>query len=117
MRNNLIPTLYHGMFEKLQEKLSSAAFVCLITDIWSNTNMEAKIGVGVSIINTDFERETFIIGLNKMESPHTAEKVKIGIVLSNPPGYSETFFVNKIKFLKDAGFEVYLFVDKFSIKS
>ncbi len=43
--------------------------------------------------------------------------MKIGIVLSNPPGYSETFFVNKIKFLKEAGFEVYLFVDKVSSES
>lgn len=43
--------------------------------------------------------------------------MKIGIVLSNPPGYSETFFVNKIKFLKDAGFDVYLFVDKISVST
>ncbi len=40
--------------------------------------------------------------------------MKIGIVLSSPPGYSETFFVNKIKFLKEAGFQVFLFVDRYS---
>jgi len=40
--------------------------------------------------------------------------MKIGIVLSNPPAYSETFFVNKIKFLEDSGYEVFVFVDKFS---
>jgi colanic acid/amylovoran biosynthesis glycosyltransferase len=38
--------------------------------------------------------------------------MKIGIVLSTPPSYSETFFKNKIQFLKDSGHEVYLFVDK-----
>ncbi len=36
--------------------------------------------------------------------------MKIGIVLSNPPGYSETFFTSKIKGLQDNGFEVVLFV-------
>jgi colanic acid/amylovoran biosynthesis glycosyltransferase len=40
--------------------------------------------------------------------PHN---VKIGIVLSSVPGYSETFFRNKIKGLQDNGFEVILFVD------
>lgn len=37
--------------------------------------------------------------------------LKIGIVLSSVPGYSETFFRNKIKGLKAQGFEVKLFVD------
>ena len=35
----------------------------------------------------------------------------IGIVLSTVPGYSETFFRNKIKGLQSSGFEVVLFVD------
>ncbi|WP_179338038.1 glycosyltransferase family 4 protein [Winogradskyella ludwigii] len=35
----------------------------------------------------------------------------IGIVLSSIPGYSETFFRNKIKGLQDHGFRVILFVD------
>jgi len=78
MRNELIPELYGEMFEKFQAKLSSATYICLINVIWSNTNMVAKIGIGASIINSDFERETFIIGLTKMESPHTAENVKLG---------------------------------------
>ena len=38
-------------------------------------------------------------------------KTTIGIVLSTVPGYSETFFRNKIKGLQDNGFEVTLFVD------
>ncbi len=37
--------------------------------------------------------------------------MKIGLVLSAVPGYSETFFRNKIKFLQEAGLEVVLFVD------
>ena len=41
----------------------------------------------------------------------TTSKQTIGIVLSSPPGYSETFFHNKIKFLQEEGFEVRLFVD------
>lgn len=36
--------------------------------------------------------------------------MKIGIVLSNPPGYSETFFTSKIKGLQSNGIEVILFV-------
>ena len=39
------------------------------------------------------------------------KRLKIGIVLSSVPGYSETFFRNKIKGLQDNGFEVVLFAD------
>ncbi len=38
--------------------------------------------------------------------------MKIGIVLSRPPGNSETFFRNKILALQNKGFEVELFVEK-----
>lgn len=38
--------------------------------------------------------------------------MKIGIVLSNPPGYSETFFTSKIKGLQGHSLEVVLFVQK-----
>jgi len=41
----------------------------------------------------------------------TKDHKTIGIVLSAVPGYSETFFRNKIKGLQDNGFEVVLFVD------
>lgn len=37
------------------------------------------------------------------------EKMKIGLVLANPPGYSETFFRSKIKGLHNNGFEITLF--------
>lgn len=36
--------------------------------------------------------------------------MKIGIVLSRPPSYSETFFISKIKGLQSHGYEVILFV-------
>jgi colanic acid/amylovoran biosynthesis glycosyltransferase len=38
--------------------------------------------------------------------------MKIGIVLSNTPAYSETFFISKIKGLQKKGFEVVLIVGK-----
>lgn len=38
--------------------------------------------------------------------------MKIGIVMSKPPSYSETFFNSKIIGLKNRGFEVILFVQK-----
>jgi len=38
--------------------------------------------------------------------------LKIGIILSRPPTYSETFFISKIKGLQDKGFEVVLFTQK-----
>ena len=38
--------------------------------------------------------------------------MNIGIVLSKTPGYSETFFISKIKGLQDSGFQVVLFVQK-----
>lgn len=39
------------------------------------------------------------------------DKKKIGLVLSFVPGYSETFFTNKIKLLKMEGHEIVLFID------
>ncbi len=39
------------------------------------------------------------------------DKQKIGLVLPNAPGFSETFFNSKIQGLQDAGFEVMLFVN------
>ncbi|MEM5564579.1 glycosyltransferase family 4 protein [Psychroserpens sp. AS72] len=38
-------------------------------------------------------------------------KLRIGLVLTSVPGYSETFFRNKIKGLQSQGFEVILFVN------
>ncbi|GAA0871224.1 hypothetical protein GCM10009117_03700 [Gangjinia marincola] len=38
--------------------------------------------------------------------------MKIGLVLSNPPAYSETFFNAKIKGLQERGFSVTLYVDR-----
>lgn len=38
--------------------------------------------------------------------------MKIGIVLAKTPGYSETFFISKIRGLQDNGMEVSLFVQK-----
>lgn len=39
------------------------------------------------------------------------EQRRLGLVLSTVPGYSETFFRNKIQGLQQAGFQVVLFVD------
>lgn len=40
--------------------------------------------------------------------------MKIGIVLSKPPGYSETFFKSKIKGLKNNGYEPVLFCREYN---
>lgn len=40
---------------------------------------------------------------------------RIGLVLANAPGYTETFFRNKIKVLHDSGFKVFLFSDRFTV--
>ena len=40
---------------------------------------------------------------------HGNRRMKIGLVLASVPGYSETFFTNKIKGLSDEGHSVYLF--------
>ena len=40
--------------------------------------------------------------------------MKIGLVLPDTPAFSESFFRNKIKFLQEDGFEVTLFVNKYS---
>ena len=41
----------------------------------------------------------------------SSSKIKLGLVLSAVPGYSETFFRNKIKGLQQNGIDVTLFVD------
>ena len=38
--------------------------------------------------------------------------MNIGLVLSSPPGYSETFFRNKIKFLNEEGIKIIIFADR-----
>jgi colanic acid/amylovoran biosynthesis glycosyltransferase len=40
------------------------------------------------------------------------KKLRIGLVLSAVPGYSETFFRSKIKFLQEEGVDIKLFVDQ-----
>jgi colanic acid/amylovoran biosynthesis glycosyltransferase len=42
--------------------------------------------------------------------------VKIALVLSSPPGYTETFFNSQIKGLKEKGYEVTLFTGNSSLK-
>jgi colanic acid/amylovoran biosynthesis glycosyltransferase len=46
-----------------------------------------------------------------------SDTTKIGIVLSSVPGYSETFFRNKIKGLQNNGMTVTLFVDESKISN
>ena len=38
--------------------------------------------------------------------------MKIGLVLSKTPSYSETFFISKINGLQESGYDVVLFVQK-----
>jgi colanic acid/amylovoran biosynthesis glycosyltransferase len=42
--------------------------------------------------------------------------MKIALVLSRPPGYSESFFNNKIRCLVQYGLEVELYVDQYNSK-
>ena len=63
----------------INEKLKLAKTICLISDIWSNKQMLAFLGLVAVITNEFFEKETLVIGMVSMPYRHCAEDIKSAI--------------------------------------
>jgi hypothetical protein len=63
---------------KIQSKLESCSSISVICDIWSNKRNEAYIGIAANLSDS-FLRQTIILGLMKIDGPHSAENIKIHI--------------------------------------
>jgi hypothetical protein len=63
----------------ITEKLNKATVVNLILDIWSNSQMTEFMGLAAMLLNDNFEKECFVIGLERMPGSHNAENIKATI--------------------------------------
>ena len=63
----------------ITEKLNKATVVNLIVDIWSNSQMTDFMGLAAMLLNDNFEKECFVIGLERMPRSHNAENIKATI--------------------------------------
>ena len=72
-----------SVFEKVKQELGqimeASISICLISDIWTNKQMLDFMGLAANIINSNFERETIVIGMILMPGNHCAENIKLAI--------------------------------------
>jgi len=78
-KNRILPQLMNKLNSKLEQKLTEAVSICLVTDIWSSVAVIPFLGLAAMIINDKFEKEIIIIGLTEMSLPQNAENVKKAI--------------------------------------
>ena len=71
--------VFVAMLNALEEKLSNAKVVHLITDIWTNKVMADFLALAVKIVNQNGQSELAVIGMSSMEGDHTAESIKATI--------------------------------------
>ena len=65
--------------KKVNQKLTEAVSICLVTDIWSSLAVISFLGLAAMMINDKFEKEIIIIGLTEMRLPQNAENVNKAI--------------------------------------
>ena len=78
-QNRILPSMMDFVKKLICEKLQRAEYVHIIVDLWSSTSMADFLALAVSMIYSDFKRETIVIGMERMEGRHTAENIKIVI--------------------------------------
>ena len=76
-------TIIKKVLEMVQDiilkKLNDAKSICLISDIWSNKQMLAFMGLVAIITNKYFEKELVVIGMIDMPLRHCAEDIKLAV--------------------------------------
>lgn len=75
--NTILPEINEYVINKVEEKMQSASFINLITDIWSNKSMENFIALCAQLINSNFEKLLIVVAIHKMDCSHSAENIKI----------------------------------------
>jgi hypothetical protein len=76
-------TIIKKVLEMVQDiilkKLNDAKSICLISDIWSNKQMLAFMGLVAIITNKYFGKELLVIGMIDMPLRHCAEDIKLAV--------------------------------------
>jgi hypothetical protein len=75
LQQTILPKLKNELHEKIEAKLNAASYVTLVTD----TANVPYLGLGVATVDENFKRETFILGIQKMQLPQNAENVAVAI--------------------------------------
>ena len=84
------------MREFIEQKLIKSQSVTLIVDIWASANMADYIALAAIILNENFERETFVVGISELGGiSHSALNCQDEItkIVNGYPGFDK----NKIK--------------------
>ena len=77
--NTIIKKVLEILRNEIKIKLNEAKNFCLISDIWSNKQMLAFMGLEAIVINKNFEKELLVIGMIEMPLRHCAEDIKKAI--------------------------------------
>jgi hypothetical protein len=75
----ILPDFINKVKRIINQKLNVATIFVLIVDIWSNSQMTDFMGLDCMISNEHFEKECFVIGLERMPGSHNAENIKATI--------------------------------------
>ena len=75
----IIKKVMDMLHTSLNNKLKQAKSICLISDIWSNKQMLAFLGLAALITNEFFEKEPLVIGMVEMPERHCSEDIKKAI--------------------------------------
>ncbi|CAF0840058.1 unnamed protein product [Brachionus calyciflorus] len=75
----VLPELINFMELEITRKLVDAEFVALIVDGWTSKLKKEYVVVGASLIQKDFKRDVFILGLTRLIGRHNAENMKLCI--------------------------------------
>ena len=65
--------------KEIEAKLDTCLCLTLKVDIWTNVKMHDFLGLAGVIINDKGLKESFVIGMTRMQGKHNAENVKFAI--------------------------------------
>jgi hypothetical protein len=75
----ILDDVYYAVKHELNNLLSNAVSVLVISDIWTNKQMLDFMKIAVNIIDKYFVKHTMVIGLEIMPGRHNAENIKKAI--------------------------------------
>ena len=68
------------MRKEIEKRLKEASTVCLLTDLWCNSQSKDLIGLFAVLTNPSFDRDIFVIDFILIPGKkHTAENIKEAI--------------------------------------
>ena len=73
------PSVLTMLKKEIEAKLDTCLCLTLIVVIWTNVKMHDFLGLAGVIINDKGLKESFVIGMTRMQGKHNAENVKFAI--------------------------------------